>query len=112
MLYRRVAPFPGHWDYLKERPTALAFRPASHHLEAHHADCVSIRELLRNHEGFGYCSLDIAEILRECTGIRVVYRPGIDPSLVVIENVTEENRSRLVAIARGSKAPDRQKLRM
>jgi hypothetical protein len=93
-VYRRIPNYPTYFDPDSGRPERAAFEPRAQDKNGLSVDLVRdvAEQALKQprHEGFGLCSLNIADIVRVTNGVARIKKPPPGQSHVRIENCSSE----------------------
>lgn len=76
ILYRRIYPQPNNYDVAERRPTRQVFdlKKGDDHLSMTLRDLTSVEEMLKGHEAYGLCEMDVEALVAE--GLQVSYEPS------------------------------------
>ena len=75
VLYRRIYPHPNYYDRAKQRPTRQVFdAKGDDHLSMALRQLTSVEEMLKDHEAYGVCEIDVEALVAE--GLQVSYEPS------------------------------------
>jgi uncharacterized protein (DUF952 family) len=102
-LLRRIYPHPNYYDPGQGRVTRQVFdmKKGDEHLSMALKVLTSHDELLRGHDGFGLCEIDVATLLGE--NLRIRYEPSDQEGIAHVSvrgNLGEGVRRRLARRAR------------